>query len=388
MFRRPESDDDDDYYSSKPSGAKPLPSEDDLMTSTLKNVMDGSDDQRKKDSESKNESESAPTPMSHDEMNALAAKIIKAEVSGNMEKVAKLKAKLEKAKAQAAGSEFQSKSQTKTVLVGVSKLHKKRQQALEASEMLSNKFEAGDGTVKRSTKDERRKRYRGEDEIEKQGKDRKKHGKYERSNASCDGCYASKDNGTLVYDSGKVVVSVTKRNILEGNHFYILPKEHYVSTVDLEDDVYEEITKIKNAFIELYSKQNKSILFFEVNKNEKHMTIGGIPLETNAVTNSRRLLQNSFDLNAEEGASSSFFKDLSDIPGGLRRFLRPGISYTWFGFNNEKGFAYRLNDPEDFSDDFYYVSLIFFKDTVANVKNFSQPFVLKLMMILMICNFE
>jgi hypothetical protein len=111
MFRRPESDDDDDYYSSKPSGAKPLPSEDDLMTSTLKNVMDGSDDQKKKDSESKNESESAPTPMSHDEMNALAAKIIKAEVSGNMGKVAKLKAKLEKAKAQAAGSEFQSKSQ-------------------------------------------------------------------------------------------------------------------------------------------------------------------------------------------------------------------------------------------------------------------------------------
>lgn len=87
---------------------------------------------------------------------------------------------------------------------------------------------------------------------------------------------------------------MTKRNILDGNHFYILPKEHYVSTVDLEDDVYEEMNKIKNAFIELYSKQNKSILFFEVNKNEKHMTIGGIPMETNAVKNSRRLLQVCF----------------------------------------------------------------------------------------------
>uniref|UniRef100_A0AC34FJP9 Uncharacterized protein n=1 Tax=Panagrolaimus sp. ES5 TaxID=591445 RepID=A0AC34FJP9_9BILA len=176
MFRRPASDDEEDnYYSSKPSGAKPLPSEDDLMTSALKNVMDGSSSQKEEDktSASKNESEGAVAPMSHDEMNALAAKIIKAEVSGNMEKVAKLKAKLEKAKAQASGTNLQSNSQTKTVLLGVSKLHKKRQQAIEASEMLSTKFEAGDGTVKRSSKDERRKRYRG-DESEKSSKDLRK----------------------------------------------------------------------------------------------------------------------------------------------------------------------------------------------------------------------
>lgn len=84
---------------------------------------------------------------------------------------------------------------------------------------------------------------------------------------------------------------MTKRSILDGNHFYLLPKEHSVSTVDLDDDVYEEMNKIKKAFIEVYSKQNKSILFYEINKNDKHMTIGCIPVAKSVVGNSRRLLQ-------------------------------------------------------------------------------------------------
>ncbi|KAE9556494.1 hypothetical protein FO519_000379 [Halicephalobus sp. NKZ332] len=151
----------------------------------------------------------------------------------------------------------------------------------------------------------------------------------------------------------KFVFGATKKNFTEGSPFFIIPREHYVSSIVLDEDYSEELAEIKRALIDHYGKKEKSLVFFEIFKSGGHMVLEVLQVDKYMANSLRRLLLNEFEMNNDE-TSAKAYKNLSSVAGGLKRAIAEEIPYTWFAVDNEPGYLQRISKPEKFDNDFYY----------------------------------
>ncbi|KAI6176796.1 hypothetical protein M3Y97_00837600 [Aphelenchoides bicaudatus] len=312
--------------------------------------------------------------LTSDERNALAAKILKAELSGKTERVKSLKEKLERGYADDDKEETSNKETSQVILM---KMDEKTGLVTPATNVKGKAHEALKGKQSSSVLNAYEKSTSLQDLVneEKQTSAQDhlnlferalgmtaankvdddyvvEHKQLERTLANCQLCLERSDKLATVALGFKTYLTVVPWKGLDDFHCRIIPSEHCVSTVNLDEDVHAEMRLWRKGLVAMFEKEDEDCVFIETSKVEggkQHMTVECIPLPRE----SGDLLPIYFKLSraSETLLHKKMFK-LSDTRDGVRSLIPKGFSYIAVDFGNQPGYAHVIEEPEKFQSYF------------------------------------
>ncbi|KAI8598468.1 CwfJ C-terminus 1-domain-containing protein-like protein [Dissophora ornata] len=142
-------------------------------------------------------------------------------------------------------------------------------------------------------------------------------------------------------------------------HCMIVPIQHVTSTLECDDDAWDEIRNFMKCLIQMNAAEDKAIIFFETVINltwQKHTVIECIPIPWDAGQTAPGYFKEAI-LSADEEWSQHrklIETDAKDPKnGGFRRRLTSKLPYfhVWFG-SPDKGYGHVIEDADRFQDYF------------------------------------
>ncbi|KAK0421244.1 hypothetical protein QR680_015133 [Steinernema hermaphroditum] len=430
VFRRPDSDSEgDDDYSSRLVRAKPISDKfarklgdsygqgRDFVVGSAKSQADFYGKQHLITTRGEtSENASAERALTTDEKNKLNAKILKAELKGDMDLVAKLKNKLasgvsakEKHDNEAGPSSASGKKDVvllnvdkRTGMVKPSGNHKSRSSGSSRTDdgkyrlgtveaEYSRKRELSDMVAeeKRTTAEDQismfgrsakvasetrteddwivddnimshPKKRRHEEKDKRKEKDRmiKEHKELERTLDSCKRCIDSKQllKHCVVATGFKTYLSAVPWRPMVPDHCLIIPMSHASCSVNLDEDVYEEMRIWRKGLVAMWREEDMDCVFLEMARNvkdQRHMIIECIPLPQEIGDMAPIYFKKAIMESGSEWATNKKLIDLSKVKNGdIRRAVPKGFSYFSVDFGLQSGYAHVIEDEESFPNNF------------------------------------
>lgn len=105
--------------------------------------------------------------------------------------------------------------------------------------------------------------------------------KNERLN-SCELCIENAKKHLIISTSSHAYICVPESVSLVDGHCYIVPFQHFISSLMVDEDVWNEMQMFRKALVKMFNSQNLDCIFVEQFINEKnfeHMFIECIPLD-------------------------------------------------------------------------------------------------------------
>ncbi|KAG0304033.1 hypothetical protein BGZ98_006010 [Dissophora globulifera] len=158
----------------------------------------------------------------------------------------------------------------------------------------------------------------------------------------------------------------THKEFLPG-HCMIVPIQHVTSTLECDDDAWDEIRNFMKCLIQMNAAEDKAVIFSETVINlkwQKHTVIECIPIPWDAGQTAPGYFKEAI-LNADEEWSQHkklIETDAKDAKnGGFRRRLTSKLPYfhVWFG-SPDKGYGHVIEDADRFEE--YFV-----KEVLASI---------------------
>ncbi|XP_037934429.1 CWF19-like protein 2 homolog isoform X2 [Teleopsis dalmanni] len=319
-------------------------------------------------------------------INALAAKILKAEIIGNVEDIVELKKKMEAARKI-------KKTITDTQLCAAHKINVKSSKNILPA-MVNNC-----GSIKpvSQTKDRRimyygrkqniqaaipddkyavKKRFEGKisftptdfkmllPNIGSKGKNQERDIQHKAINVqhnliscvhNCRRCLDSKQNDkNLIISIGeKVYLALPWYIGLQNGHCIIIPYQHVSYSTQLDEEVWEEINCFRKSLSEMFATQNKDVIFFEIaNKLHRgsHLGIHCIPIDKKKSEIAPFYFKKAIEESEDTWCVNKQLIYLRKK--GLQRSIPKGLSYFWVNFGMDFGFAHVIEDEKRFPSNF------------------------------------
>ena len=344
--------------------------------------------------------------VTDDDLNKLSARIVKAEIMGSNEKVAKLNTKLaelrklQRVQSSKAGSKetviltsVDKKGNVRPVMAedierpAERKRRKEKTMNTHSSDGVRDKYFPDDNNKELSdlVRDEKSMNQLGHDELfmkyagklskmsqdrqnwtlddmfetniatikHKSGKDVDKivaeNAKEHKKLESCFMCLEKCSKEALVHIGKTLYVRVPTNKSLTKNHCQIIPINHIISTVNGDEDFWDELSAVKAVLTKSFSKIKMDIVFMELAQylgSRKHIFIDCIPvpLEESA------LLPAFFKKSIlDSDVEWSQNKKLVDTRAkGLRRSVPQGLPYFSVEFGTDGGYAHVIEDESLF----------------------------------------
>ncbi|XP_050511851.1 CWF19-like protein 2 homolog isoform X2 [Diabrotica virgifera virgifera] len=338
------------------------------------------------------------------DLNALAAKLVKAEIMGNQKQITELKEKLEQARksVQQKGAGDEEVLLTQTDSRGQSKPLRLQSEYGEASnsrkkkktethrdnqrvryfadddkyslkEMFENeKYQAGADQDKEFIKAYSKiKKNDDLDDIfsdnirEKQSdsktdeKNRSKaiqdHKKVSKSLDNCDRCIQSECmlKHLMISMGDTLYLALPSFEPLTEGHCLIVPIRHTPCATQLDENEWSDILDVRKALVRLFKEQDEDVIFFESAKGLHrfpHMVIECIPVPKEEGDLAPIYFKKAIDESEIEWAQN---KKLVSLKGrDVRKAIPKGLSYFSVSFGMEEGFAHVIEDEQLFPDNF------------------------------------
>ncbi|KAG7302074.1 hypothetical protein JYU34_013531 [Plutella xylostella] len=188
---------------------------------------------------------------------------------------------------------------------------------------------------------------------EQKEKDRaiKQHVRMEKSLEGCLHCVDSRAmiKHLMVSCGSKVYLALPGRKSLVNGHCLITTIQHASSVTAVDEDVWEEIMDYRKALTKFFNSQNQDVVFFETaTRLHKfpHLVINCVPLPRDvgdmaAIYFKKALL--------ECEAEWSMNKKVIDLKGkNVRKGVPKGLPYFWVDFGMDPGFAHVIEDQQLF----------------------------------------
>ncbi|KAF9584834.1 hypothetical protein BGW38_004987 [Lunasporangiospora selenospora] len=197
---------------------------------------------------------------------------------------------------------------------------------------------------------------------------------YKRTQSALDRCQQCfKDDGRnppimpIVSMGTRVYLGLPLTKDFVPGHCMIVPVQHVTSTLECDDDAWDEIRNFMKCLIQMNAAEDRAVIFSETVTNlgwQKHAMIECIPVPWQAGKAAPGFFKEAI-LNADEEWAQhkklieTDAKDSSN--GGFRRRLTSKLPYfhVWFG-SPDKGFGHVIEDSDRFPD--YFV-----KEVVASI---------------------
>ncbi|KAI8910810.1 CwfJ C-terminus 1-domain-containing protein-like protein [Gorgonomyces haynaldii] len=151
-------------------------------------------------------------------------------------------------------------------------------------------------------------------------------------------------------------------------HCYIVPVQHVTTTLELEDDAWDEIRNFQKTLLQMMDQQDKRVIFMEtvINRDwHKHTVIECIPVPLDFYEDAPAYYKEAL-LQVEE-EWSQHKKVISTTERGFRRSLVPQLPYFHVWFDPDRGYGHVIEDPDSWEP-------WFGKQIIANVLDLSPEF--------------
>ncbi|XP_067146016.1 CWF19-like protein 2 isoform X5 [Apteryx mantelli] len=300
--------------------------------------------------------------LSEEEMNKLGARIVKAELMGNMELASKLQAELENARKL---RENQNQVPAKSGRA-VSSLREDEQVTLVRTDQTGRAWPVTAPTEPLEPKGGRKKRQMVTTHIDKervryfQDDDRmslKDLVKNEKMRTAED------QNTLFMRMASKVYLSLPSNQPLTEGHCLIAPLQHHTAATLLDEDIWEEIQMFRKALVKMFEAKELDCVFLETNMSMKkryHMVYECIPLPREVGDMAPIYFKKAIMESDEEWSMNKKLVDLSSKD--VRKSVPKGLPYFSVDFGLQGGFAHVIEDQHKFP---HYFGKVLWKSLVA-----------------------
>ncbi|EMD39983.1 hypothetical protein CERSUDRAFT_103886 [Gelatoporia subvermispora B] len=176
--------------------------------------------------------------------------------------------------------------------------------------------------------------------------------------ATCSFCYGEDDSlpkapviamGTCVY------LSCTLTEELVDGHCLIVPIQHHLTSLEADDDVWDEARNFMKCLMRMYAEEDKGVVFYETVislKPQKHTYIECVPLPWEQFEVIPGYFKESILMSETEWSQHKKLIDFSARPGGFRRAMVPNLPYfmVQFDYKGEKGYGHVIEGTGEAAD--------------------------------------
>ncbi|XP_006834020.1 PREDICTED: CWF19-like protein 2 [Chrysochloris asiatica] len=270
--------------------------------------------------------------LSVDEKNKLGAKIIKAEMMGNMELAEKLKVQLEKA------NKFKETA---------THISSKKSAVKFMGKTDGDYYTLDDMFVSKAAE---RKRL-GEDEENQRKKAIAEHRSLAAQMENCLYCFDSAQfpKHLIAAIGVKVYLCLPNFRSLTEGHCLIVPLQHHRAATLLDEDIWEEIQMFRKSLVKMFEDKGLDCIFLETNMNMKkqyHMVYECIPLPKEVGDMAPIYFKKAIMESDEEWSLNKKLIDLSSKD--IRKSVPKGLPYFSVDFGLQGGFAHVIEDQHKF----------------------------------------
>ncbi|POW14739.1 hypothetical protein PSTT_02615 [Puccinia striiformis] len=157
----------------------------------------------------------------------------------------------------------------------------------------------------------------------------------------------------IISSGTKVYLSCTQFQELVDGHCWIVPIQHCLSTLELDDDVWDEIKNYMKCLMRMFSEKfDQGVVFYETVLSFKHQRIRSLKLYRShgIYLTIYQLIFESESINSCESEWSQHRKliNFSDRPGGFRRSMVSKLPYFMiqWDYKGEKGFGHVIEGDD------------------------------------------
>jgi len=368
-----------------------------------RNSSDSSSESEAEDKKAPEESKDVPEPvkiLTEAEMNALAAKIVKAEIMGNDEMAAQLKSKLEAAKV--ARSEMVAKGlnpdeppETVVKLKGADTSQRRKKTKVEThnkggervryfgdddrydlkqlyerermntaedqlgmlnkyaskAEKTNDDFDVDDMMISKVAG----KRSEEQDDLKRMNRAAADQMAMEKTLHDCKWCLGSKRSQKhLIVSIGKTVYLTLPGTVsLVPGHCLIVPICHCASGTQLDEDVWNEIQEYRKALVKMFMSQGEDCVFMETAmgfKKHPHMVIECIPVPEDMGSMLPMYYQKAIQECETEWSDNVKLVKLKDK--NISKSIPKGLPYFHVDFGLDNGFAHVIEEEQNWNKRF------------------------------------
>ncbi|CAH2234044.1 CWF19-like protein 2 homolog [Pararge aegeria] len=179
--------------------------------------------------------------------------------------------------------------------------------------------------------------------------------KLERSLEGCEHCFDSRNmlKHLIVSCGSKIYMALPAKRSLMRGHCILTTILHSTCVTNLDEDVWEEIMNYRKLITQYFNSQNKDVVFYETaTKLHRfpHMVINCVPLPRDVGDMASIYFKKAL---LECEAEWSMNKKVVDLKGkNIRKGIPKGLPYFWIDFGMDPGFAHVIEDQQLFPINF------------------------------------
>ncbi|KAL1950615.1 hypothetical protein VTO73DRAFT_5739 [Trametes versicolor] len=175
--------------------------------------------------------------------------------------------------------------------------------------------------------------------------------------ASCPFCYGDDDSlpkAPIVAMGTRAYLSCTLSEELVEGHCIIVPIAHHLSTLEGDDDMWDEVKNFMKCLMRMFAEEDKGVVFYETVltiKAQKHTVIECVPVPWEQFELIPGYFKESILMSETEWSQHKKLIDFSARPGGFRRAMVPNLPYfmVQFDYKGEKGYGHVIEGTSEAS---------------------------------------
>ncbi|CAM0136619.1 Pre-mRNA-splicing factor cwf19 [Umbelopsis sp. WA50703] len=177
---------------------------------------------------------------------------------------------------------------------------------------------------------------------------------HKRSQQALDSCRWCYQDGkppqcAMISLGTKTYLSLPNVTDLTPGHCFIVPLQHSVSSLECDDDVWDEIRNFQKCLIRMFHEQGKGVVFMELVKNmkyQRHTVIECIPIPYGVVEDAPMYFQEAIMSAGDEWSQHK--KVIDTGKKGFRRSMVKEMPYFHVWFNPNEGYGHVIEDEKEF----------------------------------------
>ncbi|KZT51006.1 hypothetical protein CALCODRAFT_443665 [Calocera cornea HHB12733] len=165
---------------------------------------------------------------------------------------------------------------------------------------------------------------------------------------TCPFCHGEDDSlpkaGVVAMGTRAYLAVPTVEELVEG-HCYIVPVQHHLNMLEVEDEVWDEVKNFMKTLMQMYNEQGKAPLFWETCvslKQQKHTFIEVIPLPIPNWQDAPAYFREAILASESDWTQHNPLIDFTKRPGGFRRMMVETLPYfmVQWDYKGEKGYGH------------------------------------------------
>ncbi|XP_065203175.1 CWF19-like protein 2 homolog [Planococcus citri] len=278
--------------------------------------------------------------LSDEEMNALASKILKAEILGNKALVEQLKEKLENAR-----KARQEKTEaSRVVILGMNDF--------DSRKPIEERFVQEESAGAKSKKEQEKMRREKEKEMQQAIS---KHQRTEKVLENCKWCLTNNkmQKHLIVSKGSSCYLCVPYFHSLTDGHCLIIPTYHSSCITLLDEDVWDEIMDYCKKLVRMFRVENQDVVFFETAMNFKyhpHMVLHCVPVPYESGNLAPIYFKKAIQECEKEWAINKKLVEYKKMD--IRKSVPKELPYFMVNFGMDNGFAHVIEEEQYFPKNF------------------------------------